>query len=281
MMLPALLFLSVFIIFPFLMSFRLALTNQSLIPGPIPAKFVALRNFKDILTDTDFWQALWNVVRFTLMVVPLQCGFALLVAFLLDRQKTAKNFFRGVFFLPYITPIVIVCVIWATVLQYPAGVMNTVFQLLSFGLFQPVDWLGTPFTALPSIVMLSAWQAYGFQMIIYLAGLQNINEELYEAAEIDGTNARQKFLYVTWPSLAQTNILVFIITTIQALKLFTQVNILTNGGPRGTTNTIVHYIYEAGFVGQKIGYASAASILLFIFVVGVFLFQRRLLGDTN
>lgn len=277
MLLPAVLVLATFIIVPFAMSVPLSFTNQRLIPGPIPAKFIRVRNFVRILSDEDFWQAFWNVLRFTLMVIPVQCGFALLMANLLNQQKLLNNFLRGLFFLPFITPMVIVTVIWATVLQFPRGVLNSVFKLLTFGWFQPVDWLGNPRTAMPAIVLLSAWQAYGFQMIIYLAGLQNIPIELYEAAEVDGASGWQKFWSVTWPGLLHTNIFVLTITTIQALKLFTQVNILTHGGPRGTTNTLVHYIYEAGFVAQKIGYASASSILLFLLVLSVIGIQRVIL----
>jgi len=277
MMLPALLLLITFTIVPFIMSVPLSVTNQRLLPGPIPAKFIGARNFIRILSHEDFWQAFWNVLRFTLMVIPVQCGFALLMANFLNRQNKLKGFLRGLFFLPFITPMVIVTVIWATILQFPTGVLNSVLGWITFGWFQAVDWLGNPRTSMLGIVLLSAWQAFGFQMIIYLAGLQNIPLELYEAAEVDGASGWQKFWRVTWPGLLHTNIFVLMITTIQALKLFTQVNILTHGGPRGTTNTLVHYIYEAGFIAQNIGYASASSILLLVLVSMVVAIQRTIL----
>lgn len=277
MLLPAVVLLVTFIIVPFIMSIPLSVTNQKLLPGPVPTKFVGIRNFERILTDKDFWQAFWNVSRFTLMVIPVQCGFALLMADALNRQHKLKGLLRGMFFLPYITPMVIVTVIWATILKYPEGMLNSILGWITFGRFQAIDWLGNPKTAMISIVMLSAWQAYGFQMIIYLAGLQNIPSALYEAAGIDGASGWQKFRYVTWPGLLQTNIFVLTVTTIQALQLFTQVNILTNGGPRGATNTLVHYIYDAGSVAQKIGYAAASSIILLVLIAAIVVIQQIIL----
>ncbi|MBB3932536.1 multiple sugar transport system permease protein [Kaistia hirudinis] len=281
MLLPALALIAVFLLLPFLSSFRIALTNERLIPRPVPPRFVGLGNFQQILTDHDFWRALWNVARFTLMVLPVQCGFALAIALLLNQKLPFRNFFRGLFFLPAITSMVVVCVIWATLFQYPTGPFNQIVGFLSFGLVQPIDWLGDPNWSMPAIVLLSAWQAYGFQMIVYLAGLQGIPESLYEAAELDGAGRWQRFWHVTMPSLRQTHVFVLIITTIQAFKLFTQVNILTQGGPRGTTDTLVHYMFTAGFVDQRLGLASAVAILLFFIVLVVSLVQRFVVRDRK
>lgn len=281
MLLPALALVAVFLLLPFLSSFRIALTNERLIPRPVPPRFVGLDNFRAVLTDHDFWRALWNVARFTIMVLPVQCGFALAIALLLNSKLPFRNFFRGLFFLPAITSMVVVCVIWATLLQYPTGPFNQLLGIVSFGMAQPIDWLGDPNWAMPAIVLLSAWQAYGFQMIVYLAGLQGIPDSLYEAASLDGANRWQKFRHVTMPSLRQTHIFVLIITTIQAFKLFTQVNILTQGGPRGTTDTLVHYMFTAGFVDQRLGLASAVAILLFFIVLIVSLVQRFVVRDSR
>lgn len=172
---------------------------------------------------------------------------------------------------------VIVAVIWKSIYQYPDGIANLALKLVTFGQAHSIDWLGNKNSALIAITILSAWQAFGFQMIIYLGSLQSIPSYLYEAANIDGATPFQTFWNVTWPSLKETNTLVLIITTIQALKLFTQVNIMTKGGPNGATNTLVHYIYQNGFAGQKIGYASAASVILFILILVIFLVQNKLL----
>jgi len=134
---------------------------------------------------------------------------------------------------------------------------------------------------MPAIVLLSAWQAYGFQMVVYLAGLQNIPNDLYEAARLEGATTWQRFRFVTLPGLRQTNIFVLVITTIQAFKLFTQINILTQGGPRDSTDTVVQYMYTVGFVGQKLGVASAVAIILFFIVLAISLVQRYVLRDRK
>lgn len=278
MLLPACILLIIFMVVPFFSAFGLSLTNQKLIPNPmVPAKFVGLRNYIQIFKDVSFWQAFKNVILFTIMVIPLQCGFALLMANALNKVRFLKGFLRSFFFLPYITPMVIVAVIWKSIYQYPDGIANLALKLVTFGMAHSIDWLGNKNSALIAITILSAWQAFGFQMIIYLGALQSIPTSLYEAANIDGANSRQVFWNVTWPGLKETNTLVLIITTIQALKLFTQVNIMTKGGPNGSTNTLVHYIYQSGFMGQKIGYASAASVILFLLILIIFLVQNKLL----
>ena len=278
MLLPACILLIIFMVVPFFSAFGLSLTNQKLIPNPmVPAKFVGLRNYIQIFKDVSFWQAFKNVILFTIMVIPLQCGFARLMANALNKVRFLKGFLRSLFFLPYITPMVIVAVIWKSIYQYPDGIANLALKLVTFGMAHSIDWLGNKNSALIAITILSAWQAFGFQMIIYLGALQSIPTSLYEAANIDGANSRQVFWNVTWPGLKETNTLVLIITTIQALKLFTQVNIMTKGGPNGSTNTLVHYIYQSGFMGQKIGYASAASVILFLLILIIFLVQNKLL----
>lgn len=278
MVLPAIALLVVFMVVPFFSAFRLSLTNQRLLPGPIPTRFVGLQNYTRILSDPEFWQAFRNILYFTVMVIPLQCGFALLMAVFLNKVKFLKGFLRSMFFLPYITPMVIVAVIWLSIYQYPEGLMNLILKAITFGKAQPIEWLGNTKWAMPAIVLLSAWQAFGFQMIIYLGGLQNIPDSLYEAASVDGATSIQQFVHVTWPSLRDTNVLVLLVTTIQALKLFTQVNIMTKGGPNGATNTIVHYIYTYGNTAQRIGYSSAASVILFVLILVIFLIQNALLN---
>lgn len=281
MILPAMVLLFLFMVWPFLSAFKLSVTNQRLIPGPVPTKIVGLRNYIQIFMDAEFWQAFRNVILFTVVVIPIQCGFALLAANALNKVTYLKSFLRSLFFVPYITPMVIVAIIWKSLYQYPAGYMNSIVHLLTFGKAPAIDWLGDQHWALLAIIFLSAWQAYGFQMVIYLGGLQSIPETLYEAASIDGATARQQFWKVTLPALADTHVLVLLITTIQALKLFTQVNIMTKGGPNGATNTLVHYIYQKGFTGGKIGYSAAASIVLFVLILAIFMLQNALLNKKN
>ena len=279
MLLPACLLVGIFLLLPFVLSFPMSLTNRRLIPRPV--KFVGLDNYVNVLTDPVFWRALFNVTYFAVMVVPIQCGFALAMALLINQKLPGRNVFRGALFLPAITSMAVVCVIWGTLFRYPTGPLNQIVSILTFGLAGPIDWLGNPASAMPAIVLLSAWQAYGFQMVVYLAGLQSIPNDLYEAARLDGASTWQRFRFVTWPGLRQTNIFVLIITTIQAFKLFTQVNILTQGGPRNATETVVQYMYQVGFVGQKLGLASAVAIILFFIVLAISLVQRVVLRDPK
>lgn len=279
MLAPALVVISAFLLLPFLMSFPISLTNERLIPRPV--KFVGLKNYIEVLSDPVFWQALWNVTRFTAMVVPVQCGFALVMALMINQKLPFRNVFRGALFLPAITSMTVVCVIWGTLFQFPTGPLNQILSVLTFGLADPVDWLGNEHSSMVAIVLLSAWQAYGFQMVVYLAGLQSIPGDLYEAARLDGAKTWGQFRYVTWPGLRQTHIFVIIITTIQAFKLFTQINILTQGGPRDSTNTVVQYMYNVGFVGQKLGMASAVAVILFLIVLAISMLQRHFLRDRT
>lgn len=274
MIVPGLALVTVFTIAPFLYSVFLSLTNERLIPRPVPSRFVGLDNYVRLLGDPLFWQALGNVAWFTLLVLPLQCGFALLIALALNEKLPFRGLFRSIFFLPSITSMVIVCVIWATIYQYPSGVLNTLLSFLSFGLAGPVDWLGDRHIAMPALVLLSAWSAFGFQMIIYMAGLQNIPAELYDAARVDGAGPWRRFWDVTMPGLRETHVFVLIVTTIQAFKLFTQVDLLTGGGPGGSTETIVHYMVSTGFTQQRVGYGSAVSIVLFLIIMLISLLQR-------
>ena len=277
MLAPAVVLMTVFLITPFLLSFWTAMTNQPLVPRPTPLRFVGFNNFLRILSDDLFWTSLWNVTRFTLWVLPVQCGLAFVTALILNQKLPFRNLFRAMFFLPAITSMVVVCVIWGTLFQYPTGPLNQILASLSGGRIQPIDWLGDPNWAMFSMVLLSAWQAYGFQMIIYLAGMQGIPDELYDAARIDGAGRWGRFWHVTMPGLRPTHVFVLVITTIQAFKLYTQVAILTQGGPNSSTETVVHYMVRAGFEEQKLGYASAVSVILFLIVLVIALIQRRLM----
>jgi len=281
MLIPGLTLVSIFIIAPFVYSFWLSLTNERLIPRPVPSRFVGWDNYVRLFQDPSFWQALINTAYFTLLVLPLQCGFALLVAVALNQKLPFRGFFRSIFFLPSITSMVIVCVIWATLYQYPGGTLNSFVYFLSFGLATPVDWLGNSTLAMPSLVLLSAWSSFGFQMVIYLAGLQNIPSELYDAARVDGAGSWRRFWHITLPGLRETHIFVLIVTTIQAFKLFTQVNLLTGGGPGGATETLVTYMVSNGFTQQRVGYGSSVSIVLVLIVLMISLIQRIATRQKN
>lgn len=277
---PALVLLLVFLILPFFMAFGLAFTNQRLIPGPLPTRFVGLRNFLRLLQDETFMHALRNNFLFALVVVPLQSALALGLAMLVNNSRRFITFFRASYFVPTVTTMVVVAIIWGFLLS-EQGLLNAILGLLSLGKLGPYKWLDNVRLALPAIIMLSIWQGVGFQMVIYLAGLQGIPPDLYEAAAIDGAGLWQRFRYVTLPGLRNTHIFVLVTTTILAFKLFTQVEVLTQGGPLDATQTIVRLMYVAGFRELKVGYASAMTVVFVLIVLVISIVQRRVLVEER
>lgn len=279
---PALLLLIVFLLIPFLMAFGLAFTNQRLVPNPnLPTQFVGLRNFARLLHDETFHRALLNNFIFALVVVPVQTGFALLLALLINQRLKAINAFRTIYFSPVVTTMVVVAIIWTFLYNPGRGFINAFLNTISFGLLGPYDWLNDPKLALPAIMVLSIWQGVGFQMVIYLAGLQEIPTFLYEAAQIDGASKRQQFFYVTLPQLRNTTIFVVIATTILAFKLFTQNWVMTKGGPQNATMTTIIHVYVQGFKQGRIGYASAITVVFFLIVLAISLLQRVILREER
>ena len=229
-----------------------------------------------IARDPIFWRSLLNTLLFALLVVPLQCGMALLLALLVNQKLPGTNFFRTVFFSPVVASMVVLSIVWSFLYDRQFGLINQMFSAITFGHFQPVDWLGDPRTALLAIVIMSAWQGMGFQMIIFLAGLQGVPQELYEAAELDGATAWERFLYVTLPSLRNTTVFVLTTTAMAALGLFTQVDIMTQGGPNGATSTIMLHAVRSGFREQDIAYGSAITVVFFLLILLLTFIQRRL-----
>lgn len=277
LLLPATLLLLCFLVVPFVMAVYLSFTDQRLVPNPVPTALVGLQNYRQILTDPAFWQVFKNTAYFALLVVPFQCAISLGVAVLLNSTFPLRSFFRSVAILPLMTPITVVIVIWAAFYRIPDGLFNNIIKAFGAGTY--VDWLGSPTWAMPAIVLLSAWATFPFQMLLYLAGLQDIPQERYEAARIDGANAWQQFRYITFPGLRNTNILILITTTIQAFKLFTQVDILTRGGPVGATNTLVRYMIQQGYTSQLVGYGSAVAVIFVVIVGSLAILQRVLLKN--
>ncbi len=276
MLLPAAVLIITFLLVPIGLTFALAFTNARLI-SPEPAQFVGFDNFVNLFSDDTFWASLRNTIIFTIVIVPLQSGLALVLALLVNTKTRGTNFFRTVYFLPVVTSIVVVSMLWLFLYQ-PNGLINVL--LAKVGIQGP-DWLNDPHTALIAIILMSAWQAMGFHMIIWLAGLQTIPEELYEAAALDGASRRQQFANVTWPGLRQTRTFILITITIAAFGLFSQVNIMTQGGPLNSTTTLVFQAVHSGFQQQQTGYASSISLVFFVLVLVVTLIQRFLTRDKE
>lgn len=229
-----------------------------------------------IASDVVFMKALVNTLLFVLVVAPVQGGLALVLALLINQRLRGINIFRTIYFMPVVVSIVVVSLLWRFIYDGSDGLLNNVLSWITFGAFQPVDWLGNTETALGAIMAMSIWQAVGFHMVIWLSGLQTISPTLYEAAAIEGASKWQTFRYVTWPGLRHTAVLVLIVITMQAFALFAQIDVMTSGGPLDSTQTVVFQAVERGYGKQDISGGSTISVILFVIVLTISLIQRYL-----
>lgn len=278
MVAPAATLLVVFLVVPVVLAFVLAFTNARLI-SPRPASFVGLHNFATLWGDPVFWASLRNTVVFAAVVVPVQAGLALVLALLVNAKVRGTNIFRTLYFVPVVTSMVVVSLLWRFLYQKD-GLLNAMITVVHPS-YQPVDWLNDTRTALPAIILMSIWQAVGFHMIIWLSGLQTIPGELYEAGDLDGATGWKRFRYITWPCLAATRTFILITITIAALSLFTQINVMTQGGPLDSTTTVVYMAVRTGYQQLATGYASAISLVFFVLVLVVSGVQRFLTRDKD
>lgn len=271
---PALILLFLFMVLPFLMSFYYSFTNKSLVDNPKnPFRFVGLANYIKMFTNRSAKQAFVNTFYYTIMLVPAVMVFSTLLALLVNRKTRGVTAFRTIYFSPQVVTMTVVAVIWGYIFSGAEdGLLNSLMGL--FGV-EPQRWLQDPNLAMPCIAIMSIWQCLGMQMIIVLGGLQFIPEELYEASTIDGCTSVQQFFYVTIPMLKNTLVYVFISNTIYSLRLFTQVYVLTEGGPRGSTTSLVYLMYQAGFTNNQVGYSSALAVVFFIIVLFISLIQNK------
>ena len=280
-LLPALCLIGVFFVLPMLGGLALSFTNFDIyaVGNPKLMQFVGLHNYTAALHSHDFWRALKNTLYFVVVGGPLSVVVSLVSAMLLNAPAVRfRSFFRTVYFAPVVTTLVAVAVVWRYLYHPHYGFVN---QLLgTFGI-NPIDWLGNPTWSMPAIVLLSVWKNFGYNMLIFLAGLQTIPDELYEAASIDGAGARSKFWHVTVPGLAPTFLFVGVTTMINQFQLFAEPYVMTQGGPLGATRSIVLLMYEEGFRWWRMGMGAAiAFILLIITLVGA-LVQLRLQRRTT
>lgn len=234
-----------------------------------------------LASDVVFMIALFNTFFFVVVIAPVQGGLALLLAMMLNQKLPGINVFRTIYFMPVVVSMVVVALLWRFIYDGSNGVLNTLLATLTFGGFKPVDWLANPQTAMPALMAMSVWQAVGFHMVIWLAGLQTIPTLLYEAANVEGADWWQKFRFVTWPGLRNTAVFVLIIITMQAFGLFTQVDIMTRGGPVDTTQSIVYQMVQRGYGKYDISGGSTISVVLFFIVLAISLLQRYLTREKN
>lgn len=274
--LPSMLFLLIFVVYPILSAFWLSFHRYALLDPPV---WRGLGNYIDLADDPRFVKALANTFLFALMTVPVGTVISLLLAVLINQPLRAIMFFRTSFYMPVVTSFVAISFIWLWLYEPQFGLINQVLE--GVGLRGPA-WLRDASTALLSIAILSIWKNAGYNMIIFLAGLQGIPQYLYEASSIDGASALQRFRFITVPLLGPTTFFVFVVYFIGALQMFVQSWILTQGGPLDSTLTVVYLIYQNGFENLKMGYACAMSVILFLFIAAVTYINTRIVRyDTH
>ena len=247
---------------------------------PDATTFIAFDNYKKLFADKNFWAALKNTVYFTVIVVPVQCALALGLALLVSKKFRGVAVFRTMYFAPQLTSMVVISVLWSVLYNANpnTGLINSI--LVSLGM-SPIKFLSDASTAMNSIIFMSAWQGAGYQMMIFLAGLQGIPRDQYEAASVDGATKFKQFLYITLPGLKGTIKYVIMITMIQAMKLFTQPYIMTKGGPKNSTKTLVYYIYDQGFQKGNFGYACSIATVFFVIVVCMSMAMKKVTAATD
>ena len=290
-LLPALVILFIFKVLPILFAFNISFHEWGIAGDK---GFVGLQNYKFLLRDRYFWQALWNTVLYTIFSVPLSIVLALFIAYLLNQNIKGVGFFRTVFFLPVITSLVAVSVVWKWLYNPQRGLFNALLAFLRLptlkwleeprGIFELLTGKDLPYLlegpslALFSLVILSVWKSLGYNVVIFIAGLKNISETYYEAARIDGANRWQIIKHVMLPLLSPTTFYVFIMTTISSFQVFAPVWMMTGpptGGPLGTTSVVVYYLYRKGYEEYQVGYGSAIAFVFFVIILLITLFQRK------
>jgi len=283
---PALALIAAFFAAPVLASLLLSFTDFDVyaVARPDRLRLVGLENYRRLLDDSRFWLAFRNTAYFVLVGGPLSIAVSLAAALLLDaRLARFRGFFRSVLFLPVVTTLVAVAVVWRYLYHPRLGLLN---HLLGYVGVDPIDWLGDPAWAMPAIILLAVWKNFGFNMVVFLAGLQSVPARLYEAARLDGAGAWQQFRRVTLPLLRPTLVFVTIITGIGYFQLFAEPYVMTQGGPAGATLSVVLLMYEEGFRWWNMGYGAAVAFVLFAVILALTLLQlmwqgRKLMGGPG
>jgi multiple sugar transport system permease protein len=277
MSIPAIAGLGFFLFVPFLLAIGLSFTNLRL-GSPLETEIVGLAQYRRVLENPSFGRAFLNNVLFAGVVVPIQTGFALVLALMLDRAMRGRAIFRTLFFMPVVFPMSLIAIVWELI--YAPGPNGMLNAALGWAI-EPRDWLRDPWLALPSIMVLSIWQGVGFQMVVLLAGLQSIPKVLYEAAAIDRAGAWSRFRHVTLPQLRNPLVFTGLVTTILAFRVFAQVEILTQGGPNDATTTVIYEAYDTIFHRFQVAMAFAMIVIFFLVVFLITWIQRLLVREER
>lgn len=270
MLAPATLHVALWIAVPVLATVALSLTDYDVLTPP---RWTGLSNYLEIYRDEEFRQATWHTVVYTFFTVPVAMAVAVVIAVMLGQQLRGRAFYRAAFFLPHVTATVAIAMVWRWIYDPQVGLLNSALEFVGLA---PHPWLSDPNTAMPAVIMLGIWQGIGIKMLIYLAALQNIPGELYEAAEIDGASKVQQFVHITLPLLKPATFFVFVISVIAAFQVFDQIYVLTDGGPANATSVMTYEVYRSAFRDFRMGLACAQSVVLFAFLFTLTVVNRRL-----
>ncbi|MEU6847500.1 sugar ABC transporter permease [Streptomyces sp. NPDC046716] len=275
MVTPALLHAALWIGLPVIAAVYLAFTSYDVLSSP---RFVGLANFRDMLGDEMFRKSIVNTVIYTFFTVPFGMALGLLLALALHTGLRARGLFRTAIFLPQVTATVAIALVWLWIYNPRNGLFNTLLGLV--GIEGPA-WLASTGWAMPSVILVGIWQGIGMKMLIYLAALQNLPKDLYEAASVDGASRVRQFFSITLPLLKPATFFVLITSMISAFQSFDQIYILTDGGPAGSTTMMTYEIYKSAFREFRVGYACAQSLVLFVLLMGFTLVNRRIMGGNR
>ncbi|HEX6090846.1 MAG TPA: sugar ABC transporter permease [Gemmatimonadales bacterium] len=265
---PALALIGIFFFLPVAASFFLSVTDFDIYAvGDLSnARFVGVRNYAELFRNPLFWTAVRNTFYFALVGGPLTVAVALAAALLVNAKVVRfKSLFRTIYFVPFVTTLVAVAIVWRYLYNPQYGLLNYALGLAGI---EPVNWLGDPKWAMPAIILLAVWKNFGYHMLIFIAGLQAIPDELYEAAELDGAGALRRFWHVSLPMLAPTFFFVGVVTMIGYFQLFAEPYVMTLGGPLRSTTSLVLLMYEEGFRWWRMGVAAAIAFVLFVLILG-------------
>ena len=268
--LPLLIIYTIFLLWPILLGLRMSLFNWSLI-GSGTNEFLGFGNYAEALRDPNFWSSLWNTIVFTVISTPILVVLSLALSLMVNSiSQRVQWIYRLVFFAPYTLSVTVMALIWSWMFEPGFGLLNG--ALTSLGL-PSVNWLTQPGVAMLSIVLVTIWWTLGFNFLLYLAGLQQLSKEVYEASALDGASWWSQTRYITIPLLNRQTLLIVVLQIIASLQLFGQTYLLTSGGPAFSTRPVIEYIYDSGFTNFRVGFASATSYLFFIVILVISLSQ--------
>jgi multiple sugar transport system permease protein len=273
---PALVLIGVFFFLPVVAALLLSVTDFDIyaVASSANTRFVGLDNYVRLLRTPDFWAALRNTFYFALVGGPLTIAVSLGAALLVNAKLVRwRSLFRTIYFTPFVTTLVAVAIVWRYLYHTRYGLLN--YALGAVGA-SPIDWLGDPRWAMPAIIVMAVWKNFGYNMLIFIAGLQSSPGELYDAANVDGAGPVRQFTNVTFPMLGPTLLFVGVITMIGYFQLFAEPYVMTQGGPLRSTTSVVLYMYEEGFRWWRMGYAAAIAFVLFVVILIATLIQFRI-----